>query len=368
MIEISVNLPIGPESENKWYCSWGEDPVFFSMETVKKLFADHPDETEFKFNFNCDGGYVDEGLAIYDTIRTSGKNIYCNIEGGCHSMAIVMLLAAPKENRTANPNCRALIHNVRGEFWDAMTAKELESAAEAMRQEEKAILDIYADRTGQELEVLQALMDEEKTRTANELLQYGFIGKINSYNTNQRKSTPIINQNQSSMAKKEKKEVLNAAQSFMSKLTNLLGGQATNFDHTDADGNVLFTTDAEDDHLEVGLTASPDGSFTLVSATSEYPEGTVVVIADGAITEINEPATSGGGEEEDLAAANARIAELEAALNEAGQIITDLQAQVSTNYKPQNAKRTFAPAKPLDEDSAKNEIRKRYGLSQKEGE
>lgn len=365
MIQVSVNLPIGPDSENRWLASWGEDPVFFSMETVKRLFDENPDEKDFKFNFNCDGGYVDEGLAIYDTIRTSGRNIYCNIEGGCHSMAVVMLLAAPKENRTANPNCRALIHNVRAEFWDNMTASQLEAAAEEMRMEEDAILNIYADRTGQDLEILRNLMNEEKMRTAQELLTYGFIGSINQYNTNQRsrKINPNKNQKQNSMAK-NKQQAMDSANSILAKIANLLnGGEATNFDHQDADGNVLFTTDAEDDTLEVGMTATPDGTFTLSQATSQYPVGTVVVIADGVITEINEPATE--EEETDLAAANARIAELENALAEAQTTIQDLMSQVSSNYKPQNGKRTFTPAaKPED---SKSEIRNRYGLKNEEG-
>lgn len=370
MIETSVNLPIGPDSENRWLASWGEEPAFFSLETIKKLFNDHPEEKDFKFNFNCDGGYVEEGLAIYDTMRTSGKNIYCNIEGGCHSMAIVMLLAAPKENRTANPNCRALIHNVRTMPYGDMTAGQMEDAAEELRMQEGAILDIYADRTGMNRDVLQSIMNEEKVRTASELLEWGFIGSVNNYNTNSKpqgmhKSTPNINsKNQSSMANKTKQQVLNEANSFLSKLKNLLGGAAVNYDHADADGNVLFTTDAENDHLEVGMVASPDGTYTLAVATSEFPEGTVVIIADGVITEINEP--QGGEDNDDLDAANARIAELEAALNEAQETITGLMAQVSSNYNPKNAKPSFAPASKPQEVDSKDELRKRYGLKAKE--
>jgi ATP-dependent Clp protease protease subunit len=368
MVEISVNIPIGPEAENRWLASWGEEPVFFSMETVKRIFSENPDEKDFKFNFNCDGGYVDEGLAIYDTIRTSGKNIYCNIEGGCHSMAIVMLLAAPLENRTANPNCRALIHNVRGEMWGDMTASQLEAAAEEMRTEEDAILNIYADRTGQDIDTLRSLMNEEKVRTADELLQYGFIGKVNQYNTNlrTRKNNPITNQNQRSMAK-TKQQAVNDAKSVLDKIKNLLGGKATNFDHTDADGNVMFTTDAEDDHLEVGMTASPDGTFTLAAATSEFPEGTTVVIADGAITEINEPTTEGEEELENLRAENEQ---LRSQLQEASLTIEDLMSQLQSNYKPTNGKRNIAPAAPAsnkeDKEGIKNELRALHGLKNKE--
>ncbi len=306
---------------------------------------------------------MSEGLAIYDTIRTSGKHIYCNIEGGCHSMAIVMLLAAPKENRTANPHCRALIHKVSCEVFDpSATADDLRRMAEDMERETNAILDIYADRTGKSRDELKTLMDEEKERTADELLEWGFISKKNSYNTNF-KSTKNINKNQTQMAKKSKQEVLNAANSLMSKLKNLLG--AKNYDHTDADGNLLFTTDAEDDHLEIGLGASPDGTFTLVSDTSEYPAGTIVVISDDAITEITEPNDDEGGET-DLAAANARIAELESALSEAQSTIQDLMAQVSTNYHPNNKRNRTPKAAKTSEENNKNDLRNRLGLNKKE--
>ena len=46
------------------------------------------------------------------------------------------------------------------------------------------MLNIYEDRTGTDRETLKGLLKEEKMRTADELLQYGFISKINPYTTN----------------------------------------------------------------------------------------------------------------------------------------------------------------------------------------
>src|ERR1035437_6191725 len=107
MIEIKVYKDIN--KEDIFFSFFGEeDPFSFSADTIHKIFDQYPEETEFTFNIDCDGGTVSEGLRIYDVLRTSGKTLFCNIEGGCHSMAIVLLLAAPAENRTANPNCRSL--------------------------------------------------------------------------------------------------------------------------------------------------------------------------------------------------------------------------------------------------------------------
>ena len=95
MVTINLNLPIGPESENKWLAYWGEEACFFSLVTCKRMFEENAGENEFKFIINCDGGYVEDGFAIYDYLRTSGKTLHCKIEGGCHSMAVCIFLAAP---------------------------------------------------------------------------------------------------------------------------------------------------------------------------------------------------------------------------------------------------------------------------------
>ncbi len=321
MIEVSVYKPIDREDV---FFNWifGEE-YSFSADTIHKVFDENPDESEFKFNINCDGGLVSEGLRIYDVLRGSGKTLFCNIEGGCHSMAVVLLLAAPKENRTANPNSRALIHEVRGGSWDAMTADELRALADEIDTEQNAILDIYADRTGYDRAELEILMKEEKMRTAQELLKYGFISKLNTYSTNQTKK-------QMSKPTKTVQDLLNKAANFMAKAKNVLeGGEPTNYEHKDADGNVLFTTEKEDDSLAVGDAASPDGTF-------ELPDGRTVVIAEGAITEITEPTENEATVEE----LQNRVDELENALSEANELVNSLSAQLRSthNVAPRTAK------------------------------
>lgn len=366
MLTIELNLPIGPEAENKWMAMWGEDPVFFSLDTVKRIFEEHPDEKDIKFNINCDGGYVDEGFAIYDYIRTSGRNIYTNIEGGCHSMAIVMLLAAPLENRSANKHSKALIHCVRSDFGFDATADELKSMAEELENEQEQILDIYADRTGGDKDELRVFMKEEKMRTADWLLDHGFIGSINAYNTNLRRkgrsnfNNPKTNED---MAKKTKQEVMNMADTFLKGLKNLLG-KTVNFDHTDADGNVLFSTEAEDDTLEVGMSATPDGTF-------ELPDGRTVVITDGVISEIQEPASTKDPDEQEVENLRTENENLRNQLAEAANVIEELQAQLSSNYKPANSSRTTPVRKPAGtqtaekEEQLKNDLRERHGLNKK---
>ena len=375
MIEVKLHNPVANESR-AWMYWWDGYEGVFSLEFVQSLFKNNPAETDFKFNIHCPGGEVQEGLAIYDCLRTSGKNIYMNIEGDCHSMAVALLLAAPKENRSANPNCTALIHKVYGCAYSG-TADELEAQAAETRMLQNKILDIYADRTDMSREELEAIMNKQIAHNASELLQWGFISKINSYNTNYQHTNKIV------MNIKKLKE---DAATLMNRIQSVLGGAAaTNFEFVDADGAVLFTTEGESDALEVGMTASPDGTFTIADGRTvvieggkivridekpaeesnlehkdadgnvlftteasdddlevgmkatpdgefELPDGRIVIIVDGAISEIRERAID-TEEVQNLRAENETLRNL---LSEARNLISELKKNVKSDYVPGN--------------------------------
>ena len=342
MIEVKLHSVIANES-NAWFYCWDDDEGVFSLEFVQKLFENNPDETDFRFNIHCPGGEVEEGLAIYDCLRTSGRNIHMNIEGACHSMAVCLLLAAPKENRTANPNCRALIHKV-WSYPEGGTADELEKAAAEARSLQNSILDIYADRTGMPREELQRIMDEQKERTASELLAWGFIGKINSYNTNLKKST---NQ-QNFMA--NKRTLIDRINACLNAARKLVEGAVMNYEFVGPEGEVLFTTEEEDDKLEVGMPASPDGEYTIA-------DGRKVTIAEGVVTEITEPdGTETEAELENLRQENADLrAQLEAATN----LLREAKKQIGSNYQPGSRIGSSVSGKRGGDPAPTNEERKK---------
>lgn len=334
MIEIKVYDDIANKKEGIWMSMFGIEDTVFSADMVKNVFARNKNEKEFKFDIHCNGGSTDEGFAIYDIIRNSGKTIYTNIDGGCHSMAITLLLAAPFENRTANRNSRALIHQVYAQPG-MINVDQARDIADELEEEQSLILDIYEDRTGTDRKVLENLMKEEKMRTAQELLDYGFISKINNYNTNKK-----INK----MSKTGKKPTLSQrVNSWLGRAKNLIDG--LNFDFTDADGTVLFSTDGDDDTLEVGMAASPDGEFTL-------SDGTIVTIADGVITDV----TVEDSGEEDVIEENKNLRK---ELANARELISELSNQVQSNYnavgRKSNVGRSNGRSTP-SKDDLKNEV------------
>lgn len=338
MIDIKLHLPIGTEQENKWFASWGDgENVVFSLETLQRIFTENANENDFRFNIHCDGGSVYEGLAIYDTLRTSGKNIHMNIEGSCHSMAITLLLAAPKENRTANANARALIHEVQIPIYEQMVSTtELEELAKEAKKEQDAILDIYAERTGTDREVLAQLMSEEKVRTASELLEYGFISKINIYNTNKNTNTM-----------KKNKTIVNQLTRVVNMISKALG-EPMNYDFTDENGNIILSTEREDETIEVGdAVVLPNGE---TSGEVALADGRIIVVADGVVAEIKEAQTEEPTNEEteetteeevvdeEKEALKKEVEDLKKQLEEARALLKEAKNHIASNYQPEARK------------------------------
>jgi ATP-dependent protease ClpP protease subunit len=358
MLEVQIYDEIANKSEQVWLSAWGMEDCIFSADIVNKIFLDNPDEKDIKFNIHCNGGSVGEGLTIYDILRNSGRNIYMNVEGSCHSMAIVLLLAAPAENRTGNRNLRALVHRVYCPAMGYYTADELKSLSDETILEENAILDIYEERTGKNRAALAAWMKSEKQRTADELLDMNFISKINSYNTNFKRGK--MKKNEKTAGKSGKNEVLKKSSSFLNRIKRFF---AVNYDYTDSEGNVLFSTESEEDTLAVGDTVTisdgnTEGTFTLV-------DGRVVTIVDNTVTDIAEEAESETTVE--VEALNAENDELRRTLQEAEAIITELRNHIQSDYvpgqrvvtkqNPSNARKTAEELK----NEAKEKLKKARG-------
>jgi ATP-dependent protease ClpP protease subunit len=370
MVEIKVYDDIANKNEKMPMEAFEVHGQVFSADAVRNIFSKNAKERDFRFNIHCNGGYVSEGLAIYDIIRTSGKNIYAHIDGDCHSMAVIILLAAPLKNRTANANASALIHRVRVSVGDDMTAEELSAATKLCVSEENNILRIYAERTGRSEAELRKLMNKEQKHSAQELLELGFISKIISYNTNKFKpikkmaqtnttkpATPAAGANNKPAAGANNKPaaanskpltLIQQATGLLGKIANALTPkEATNYDYTDEEGNVLFSTEAEEDTLAVGDSVTiPDGS---TDGTFELSDGRTVTVEGGVVTEIEE--APGDDTENRLIALEAENTELRNLLTEAQNVIQGFKEHGGSNYVPHGrtvsptAKKAAAPTK-----------------------
>ena len=336
MATLKLYNPILSEATKE--CYWFCDEAGTSFKDVDEFINGIPaGDDNIELLLHCDGGEVSEGWAIVDKLRSTGKKITATIEGNCASMATVVLLAASE--RRAYPHASLLIHKPYYPEYtlaDAYRADDLESLAASLRDDEQKMLDFYVERTGADRAELEALMNEDKFIGMERAKELGFIQTIipaasasagpNSAKSAAWKQQNSITNNQNSMAtkttKSEDKSVLRKALAALAVALGLEAPQPVNYELNTESGDTITIDKPDGEDPAVGDSASPDGEHKM-------PDGKTIVIEDGKITEIRdaEDEGDGGGDGGDgsgndpdsdaLAAANARIAELETELADA---------------------------------------------------
>lgn len=300
--------------EGKSIMQWsGSDGVCFKdIDSFLEAIPDDDDTIDLRLH--CEGGDVLEGWAIVDKLRASGKTITATVEGICASMATVILLAASK--RKAYQHASLLIHAPFIPAWGLpckdFRADDFDAYAESLRDSTNRMLDFYVERTGADRAELEALMAEDKFIDMERAKALGFIHDILPAQSAAAHRT-IINQFNNDMEIKNKKTIA----SLLNKLGEALGltdatPTTVAYELTTAAGDVITIDKPEGEDPVVGDAAAPDGEHTM-------PDGKVIVVSEGVITEIREAEEPEEAEEpaDELAEAQARIAELESQLAEA---------------------------------------------------
>lgn len=307
MAVLKIHSDIVDEETRQMNLFWiGVDGT--SFDSVDVFIESIPeDDNNIELRLNCRGGNCMEGWTIYDKLRSTGKEITAIIEGKCASMASVLLLAAPKERRYAYQNATLLIHNPYIPPYtlaDAYDAEDLRRMAEDLEAETTKIVNLYVDRTGSEEDVLRALMAEDKFVDMDKAKELGFISEVKPPISAKEKQPKKWNHSKINNMNQEKKVTVAQAFQMLGVALGVVKAPIVSLDLSTADGSTL-TVEREEGEPQVGDTASPDGEHLM-------PDGSTIVVEGGVIAEIRDPEEENNNDE--LDAANARIAELEAEL------------------------------------------------------
>jgi len=146
--------------------TWDETGI-----TEKELRAalDTAKGKKIQLNVNSPGGYVSEGLGLYNAINSRRQDITCKITGYALSAASFFPLAASKVISPANAIW--MIHPAQ---WVAMgSASDLRKTADALDIHDQSILGIYQKKTGKPAAEIKAAMERETWMTGAEAVAFG---------------------------------------------------------------------------------------------------------------------------------------------------------------------------------------------------
>ena len=128
---------------------------------------------------NSGGGDVFAAQAIgaqIDSLNKAGTETVCRIDGLCASAATI--IAAHCKKTVANSDALYMIHLPSVCLWNACDENDLQAYLNELQAVKDSILQLYAKKTGQDLDVLTKWMDETSWFTADEAEENGFIDEV----------------------------------------------------------------------------------------------------------------------------------------------------------------------------------------------
>jgi len=153
------------------------DDVVSSLVCAQLLFleSENPNK-DIAMYINSPGGSVTSGLAIYDTMNYIRSDIATLCFGQAASMGSFLLTAGTKGKRYCLPNARVMIHQPWGGFQGQ--ASDIEIHAREILEIRSRLNKIYADCTGQPLEVIEKAMDRDNFMPADAAKEFGLVDEV----------------------------------------------------------------------------------------------------------------------------------------------------------------------------------------------
>lgn len=151
--------------------SWFDDndagSVLRDLEKVSKNEA-------LTVRIHSEGGYVTEGLAIYNQLKSHPKDVHIIIDGIAASMASVVAMAGDKVYMPENSFM--MIHSP----WAGVVgdAEDMRKTADTLDSFEKSLISIYSKKTGMDEETLKDMLVAETWLSSSDALSLGFIDEI----------------------------------------------------------------------------------------------------------------------------------------------------------------------------------------------
>ncbi|MEM9388660.1 MAG: ClpP-like prohead protease/major capsid protein fusion protein [Pseudomonadota bacterium] len=127
---------------------------------------------EIALRINSPGGYVSDGIAMFNLIRQHKATVSVNIVGMAASMASVIAMVADEGQLGIAEGAQIMIHNAWS--WAVGDHRDLRRTANVIEKMTNAIARIYQRRSGRDLAAIRDMMDDETWLFDEEAVTSGF--------------------------------------------------------------------------------------------------------------------------------------------------------------------------------------------------
>ncbi|GLS87163.1 ATP-dependent Clp protease proteolytic subunit [Cypionkella aquatica] len=139
------------------------------------LEAENPSK-EISMYINSPGGVVTSGLSIYDTMQYIRPKVSTLVIGQAASMGSLLLTAGEKGMRFSLPNSRVMVHQPSGGYQGQAT--DIMIHARETEKLKRRLNEIYEKHTGNSYEAVEAALERDNFKSAEEAKEWGLIDEI----------------------------------------------------------------------------------------------------------------------------------------------------------------------------------------------
>lgn len=291
MKEIHINGIISPAE----YANEFDEGQVYSFDN---LVEDLGDDIDAKVFIDSPGGMVEEGMKMYELLKE--RNI-TTVALNASSIASIIFLAG--KQRLIKPGANMVIHNawLKGEEIDndmIINANSLDELKAEFEKMDALLINIYKEKTALNETKLLALMAED-TDVAENAIAFGFATSVYEGEEKPKEVKDcvmfnalyknILNQKLDNMASEQTNEKLNAIESALQKVSNILFGKVKNMTVELEDGNQIYVY-SEDGEFEGKRAVLTDGEGLPTEENAPAGEhrlrdGRVIVVGEGGIIE-----------------------------------------------------------------------------------
>ncbi len=133
-------------------------------------------DEEVSLYINSPGGYVDQTLAIYDTMQSMGSPIATYCIGQAASGGAILLMAGTKGRRFILPNAKVMLHQPSGGVGGQ--AEDIRIQAEEIIRDKRRLNEIIAHHSGRSVEKIKEEIERDRFLCAEEAVEYGVVDEV----------------------------------------------------------------------------------------------------------------------------------------------------------------------------------------------
>jgi ATP-dependent Clp protease, protease subunit len=154
----------------------GTAEYFIRFLLEREIRSKKPDYV--KVIISSDGGYIDNCMAMIDTMRSVSFPVHTYALGHVYSCGLLLFMSGSKGNRYIFKNTMALSHQ-----WSGATEgkkHEIEASSKAHKMNTKKLITLYKEASGLTEEVVnkELLPESDVYLSPQEVVKYGLADKI----------------------------------------------------------------------------------------------------------------------------------------------------------------------------------------------